>query len=261
MISVEAATKSAGAREGLRHAAADHVHLVVQPEMIDGAAALPAEDAEAMGIVEHGEAPVFLGDFGEFGQARDVAFHRVNALDHEHLGHVLTHRPEHLAQIVRAVVAEALDRGHREPDAVPEARVDVFVGEDDVALLGKRRHARKAGEITGDVDVAGLAPEEVGEFFLQLDVVGARPVRGAGAGRAGAPLEHRGAPGLDDLGVKRKPEVVVAGEHDCLLAVQPDRRALLRLHGVVVGRVFEPHLRRVVIAAAGQQSLLVFREK
>jgi hypothetical protein len=51
-------------------------------------------------------------------------------------------------------------------------------------------------------------------------------------------------------------EVVVARQHDHLLAVEPDRRALLGLHGVVEGRVFQPHLCRVVVAATGLNRLL-----
>ena len=56
--------KAAGAGERFRHAPADDVDLVVEGEVIDGAAALTTEYAETMGVVDDGEAIVFLGDFG-----------------------------------------------------------------------------------------------------------------------------------------------------------------------------------------------------
>ena len=82
--------ESARAREGLRHAAADDVDLVVHLEVIDGAAALPTEHAEAVGVVEHGEAAGFLADLRNLGQAANVALHRIDALDKQHLRLVVT---------------------------------------------------------------------------------------------------------------------------------------------------------------------------
>jgi len=113
--------------------------------MIDGPAPTPAEDAKTVGVVEHRETAVLLGDLGEFGQARDVTLHRVHALDHQHLRRLGVERGEHRAKVVGAVVGESLHRGHGEPDSVPKAGVDVLVGEDEVALLGERSHAGEAG--------------------------------------------------------------------------------------------------------------------
>jgi hypothetical protein len=77
---------------------------------------------------------------------------------------------ENVAQVIGAVVRKPFHRRHREPDAIPEARVDIFVGEDDVALLRERGDARKTGQIAGDVDVAGFAAEKCRESLLELDV-------------------------------------------------------------------------------------------
>ena len=81
--------------------------------------------------------------------------------------------------------------------------------------------------------MAGLAAEEGGELFLELQVVGARAVGEPGAGRAGAPSWQRRPAGLDHLRVEGQAEVVVARQHDHVAAVEPDGRALLGLHGMV----------------------------
>ena len=137
----------------------------------------------------------------------------------------------------------------------------VFIGQDDIALLGKGRDARHARKIAGGMHVAGFAPEEGGEFFLELEMVGARAVGGAGPGGGGAPLEHGGATGFDDLGMEGEAEIVVARQHDHVAAIEPDLGAALRLHGEVVGRVLEAHLGRVIVAATRQNRLLVVREE
>jgi len=245
-----AGDEAAGAGEGLREAAADDVDLVGEPEVVSGAAALAAEHAEAVGVVEHVEAGVLASDRQQAGQLGDVAFHRVDALDDHHLRRGGGEAGGDGAEVVGVVVGKAFDGGGGETDAVPEAGVDVFVGEDDVALLGEGGDAGEAGQVAGGVDVAGFLAEEGGEFFLQFEVVGAGTVGDAGAGGAGAPFEERGAGGLDDLRVKGEPEVIVAREHDEVASLQPHGRALLRLHGVVVGGVTQAKLGRGIVATA-----------
>ena len=134
--------KSAGAGERFRQRAADEVDLVVELEVIDGAAALPAEDAETVGVVDHGETAGLLADLRELRQAADVAFHRIHALDHEHFGRDKGNGFQDVPQVLGVVVAEALDRGHRQADAIPQAGMDIFIGEDHVALLRKSGDGR-----------------------------------------------------------------------------------------------------------------------
>ena len=88
-----------------------HVDLLREPELIRGAAALFAEDAEAVGVVQDGENFVFGGDGGDLRQAADVAFHRVNALDDEQLGGGAGRGRDDLPEVLGIVVRESLDRG------------------------------------------------------------------------------------------------------------------------------------------------------
>ena len=109
--------------------------------------------------------------------------------------------------------------------------------------------------------MTGLAAEEIREFFLELNVERAGTVGDAGAGRTRAPFEEGRAARFDDFGVKRQPEIIIAREHNHLAASKFYGGALLGLHGVVVGGVFQPHLGRVIIATAGQHCLFIFGEE
>lgn len=256
-----AGDKAAYGAEGFGHAAADDVHLVGDAEVVGGAAALAAEDAEAVGVVEHGEHFVGGGGFEEGGEGGDVAFHRVDAFDGEEFGGVAGELGGDVAEIGGVVVGEAFEGGGGEAGAVPHAGVDVFIGEDDVALLREGGEAGEAGEVAGGVDLAGFFAEEGGEFGFEGEVVGAGAVGDAGAGGAGAPFEEGGAGGLDGFGVEGEAEVVVAGEHDHVAAVEADAGALLPLGGVVVGGVAEAELGGGVVAAAVGDRVLAFREE
>ena len=136
-----AGDETARAAERFGEAADDEVDLVGEAEVVRGAAALAAEHAEAVGVVEHVETVELLGGGDQLGEVSDVAFHRVHAFDDEQLRDVGRHGASGGAQFVGVVVGEALDGGVGEADTVPEAGMDVFVGEDDVALGGEGRDA------------------------------------------------------------------------------------------------------------------------
>jgi len=104
--------EAAGAAKRFREAAAEDVDLGTESEMSGGAASPLAEHAEAVCVVEDGEAAVRLAECREFGQAADVAFHRINALEDEHLRGIGRGGFECLAEIGRVVVGEAFDRCH-----------------------------------------------------------------------------------------------------------------------------------------------------
>jgi len=137
--------------------------------------------------------------------------------------------------------------------------VEVFVAEDEIAFLRKTGGRGDAREIATAVHMAGFAPQEGGELFFELNVVGARTVGRAGPCGAGSPLAQRSLPRLDDFGVKGEAEVVVAREHDHVAPTELDAATLLRLNDMVVRVVFEPHLRGVVVATAIQERLGVLR--
>ena len=142
ITSRDAATKPPVLASDFEILAADDVDLVVEAEMVDRAAALPAEDAEAVGVVEHHEAAVSsaISSARAGGRCGPPSSKRPRR---RASSGCVRDSLQHLPEILGIVVGETLDRGHREADAVPEARMDVLVGEDDVALLGERRDGRQ----------------------------------------------------------------------------------------------------------------------
>ena len=91
--------------------------------------------------------------------------------------------------------------------------------------------------------------------------IGAGTVRRPGASGARSPFQQCGASGLDHLGMERESEIIVAGKHDHLAAIEFYRGPALGLHGVIIRRVFQPHLGRVVVATASNDAFLFFEEE
>ena len=72
--------------EGLRERAAMEVDLVLDAEMLGGAAAVLAEDAGAVGIVDEEARLVPVLELDDLGQRRELARHAVDAVDGNQLG-------------------------------------------------------------------------------------------------------------------------------------------------------------------------------
>ncbi len=77
--------------------------LSVHVKVIDGAAAVAAEDAGGVGVVDHHDGAVFFGEVGEFVDGADVAVHGEDAVGDEELA----------AGLVLDFAAGALRRGRR----------------------------------------------------------------------------------------------------------------------------------------------------
>ncbi len=62
-----------------------HIHASMAAEVIDAAAAVAAQNAGGMRIVDHHDGAILLGQIGEFVNRADVAVHRENAIGDEQL--------------------------------------------------------------------------------------------------------------------------------------------------------------------------------
>ena len=96
--------------DGLRQRAHLHVHPPVHAEMIDRSAAVRAEHAARVGIVDHHDAAEFLGERAEGGQRPEVAVHAEDAVGDEELPLLRRQRAENGARGVHVFVRKHLDR-------------------------------------------------------------------------------------------------------------------------------------------------------
>ena len=71
--------------EGLAQRALDHGQPVHQPLALGNAAAARAVHADRMHLVEIGHRAVLVGDVADFADRRDIAVHRIDALEGDQL--------------------------------------------------------------------------------------------------------------------------------------------------------------------------------
>ena len=180
------------------------------------AAAARAVHADRMDLVDIGHGVVALGEIADRVDRRDVAVHRIDALERDQLRPV-ARRLQQLFEMREIVVAENLLVAAGLADALDHRIVVVGVRQDQAVRnqLGDGRDAGLVRDIARGEDQRGGLAVQVGELALQLDqrMVGAGDVAGAaGAGaHAGRGLDH----GADHLGVLAHAEIVVgAPDHD-----------------------------------------------
>ena len=197
--------------EALGERAFDDVEFAHQAFALGDAAAARAVHADRMDLVDIGHRAIFLGQRDDRGDRRDVAVHRIEALEHDQLGALDRLGGEQLFEMGDVVVAPDLLVAAGAPDALDHRIVVERVGEDE-AIRQQAGDGRDAGEI-GDPargeDERRLLAVQVGELALEHDdrMMGAGDVAGAaGAGAVGARrLDAR----LDDVGVDAHAEIVV----------------------------------------------------
>jgi hypothetical protein len=80
-----AANVSAQRADGFRERSDLNIDAAVHVEMIDGAAAVAAEHAGGVGVVDHHDGAVFFGELAQRGQRADVAVHGEDAVGDQQL--------------------------------------------------------------------------------------------------------------------------------------------------------------------------------
>jgi len=188
--------------------------------VIDGAAAVAAENAAGVGVVDHHDGAVFLGEVGELVDGADVAVHREDAIGDEELatGFVLDFL-EKFFGVGNVFVTEDFDLRAREACAVDDACVVELVGEDEVVFAEDTGDGAGVGGEAGLEDDTGFDAFEGGDLFFKLHVDGHGSGDGADGAGARAVLLCGGDGGFFELRVVAEPEVVVGGEIDDALAV------------------------------------------
>ena len=118
-----AADVAAERADGLRQRADLNVDATVQIEVVDGAAAVAAQHAGGVRVIDHHDGAVLFRQRGQLRQRADVAVHGEDAVGDDQLVAGLVLDRFQLLFGVRCVfVAEDLDLGAREACAVDDAR-------------------------------------------------------------------------------------------------------------------------------------------
>ena len=151
----------------------DHVDLILEPGLGEGAAAAGAERARAVGVVDDRAQAVALGELDDLGQRGDVAVHREHAVGDDQgapaLG--LADAPPEVLHV--AVVIDEHLRA-REPAAVDERSVVELIGEDHVAGTRQRGDGAGVGQVPRSEQQGALATRERGQAILQPAMDGHR---------------------------------------------------------------------------------------
>ncbi len=227
--------------EGLAEGAHDQVDLAFEAEVLGRAAAVRAEDADAVGVVDEDPGPVLPGQRDDARQVGDVALHAEDAVDDDELAGPGIERGEQPLEVLHVVVAVLVDGRERQAAGVDDAGVDHAVDEDVVALPGDRGDDAEVGLVARAEGQGGLAVQELGQPLLELLVEVDRAGQEArAAGPDPVAVDRRLGRRLGQ-GMIGQAEVVVRADHDHRpapdLDAVPDRLLDGGEVGVQVGRL------------------------
>ena len=206
----------------LREGAGDDVDVIGHAEVGGSAVAVRSENAEGVRVVERERGPVFPGHPHERRHVRDVAFHRVHAVHHDHRA-LARAVPLHAAlEVGEVAMVEALGFavGHLGP--VDDRGMVELVQIDHFAAADEPGDEAEVGRVAGGEDQTGFLAQEFGQRVLELLVEVQRPVQEPAARTARAVPAERPAGGFEHLRMVSQAEVVVGPQHDPFLAVDDD---------------------------------------
>ena len=163
-----------------------------------------------MDFVDIGHRPITLGERRDLGDRRDIAVHRVKALEHHKL-RPIPGGAQKLLQMAEVIVAEDLLFGAGALHALDHRIVVRRVRENEAIgqKIGDCRNSGEIGDPAGGEHQRRLLAVQIGKLVLKLDdgVAGAGNI--AGAPGAGAGLGRRFDHGGDHLGVLAHAEIIV----------------------------------------------------
>ena len=194
--------------------------------LLGGAAAVLAEHAEPVRLVDDEPGAEAVAERHDVGQRRQFAGHRVDAVDGDHHAGPVLEPLEALGQRHHVVVPEPADGGPAGGGTGVHAGVRVGVDEQHVARGADRRQQRDVGVDARRGEDRRLGAVVVGELLLEREVQAGGAVEHPAARRARAELAQRRRGGLDHPRVAGQAQVVVAAEVDPLPAVGVERDGL-----------------------------------
>jgi len=217
-----------------------------------------AENAEAMGIVDHQPAAMLLLEFDEAGEVRPVAIHREEPFGNDHgAAETATLGREERLERVEIVMREIAPRRARELGADHDAIMDQRIMDDEVLRAEKGRDGRDAGGmagIEGDAILGGvIAGQQRLEVAMRLTFPGADP---AGRDRAAIGRQRRFPRGAD-FRVPVQAEIIVGGEIDHLAIADHRSIAGAPAMKAIIGNIQRAELGEFAL----ELDLLVLRQR
>ena len=207
--------------------------------MVDRAAAVPAENAGRVGVVDEDRGIGRLGRLDDAGQRSDVAIHAEHAIGDDEDQAIRQARP--LAALLDRIVedgAEGFDIGVlvdlarrlREAHPVDDRGVIELVGHDQVLLAGDRRDDSGIGREPGLEGQGRCRALEGGEVAFELLVQTHRPGDRADRARARPEVAHGLKRCLAQARMMGQTEIVVGRQADQATVVDGYDRPLARRH-------------------------------
>ena len=166
-----AADIAAERADSLRQRADLDIYAAVHIEMVDGAAAVAAQHAGGVRVIDHHDGAIFFGEVAERGQRADVAVHGEDAVgDQQPLAGLVLDAGQLLFGVGGVLVAKTriLARDRRAPSMM--RGVVQLVGDDEVFFAEHRRDRAGIGGEAGLKDHAGFDVLEARDLLFQLHV-------------------------------------------------------------------------------------------
>jgi len=193
-----------------------------------GAPAVLADKADRVGVIDHYEGVILLGEVADCVELCDCPVHREDAVGRDHAEAGGLGLLELLFEVAHIAVAEAETLRLAQADAVDDAGVVELVGDYCVLCREQGLEEARVGVEARAVEDGVFGAEEFGDLLFELLVNLLCAADEADGREAVAPFLVALACGLDNLGVVGQAEIVVGAEVEDLLPAGDRDVGLLR---------------------------------
>ena len=214
-------------------------------------------EADGMGIVDHHQGVVALGQIANAGEVGDDAVHREDAVGGDQPAAAIPGLAEPALEVGHVVVGVAQAARLAQPNAVDDAGVVQGVADHRVVFAEDGLEQPGVGVEARQIEDRVVHAEEGGEPGLEVFVHGLRPADEAHRRHAEAPIVERLLGRLDQRRMVRQAEVVVGAEVDHLASARHRDRRRLRRGDDALGLVEAAVAQRLGVVAKRVEKFLV----
>jgi len=195
--------------------------------MLGRAAAVLADEADRMAVIDHHHGVVLFREIADAPEIGDDAVHGKHAVGGDQPEAAVFRLLQSCFEIGHVVVGVAVALGFAEPDAVDDAGMVERVADHRVFLAEQRLEQPAIGVEAGGIEDRIAPAEEAGDARLQRLVQILGPADEAHRGEAEAVILQRLMGGGDDGGMVGQAQIIIGAEVQHLApGLDPDVRAL-----------------------------------